>query len=191
MGVVDDDGGEAGPDLDAGDFGRWSDGLWGALRGEVASDAPCDGCTACCTSSQFVHIAPDEVDTLAHIPGRLRFPAPGLPSGHVLLGYDDHGRCPLLGDAGCTIYDHRPRTCRVYDCRVFAATGLDVSEGDGTKVAIARRARRWRFTFAGPLDEDRWRAMRAEAAARRAEEGGSTTTTQLAVRAVAAVLEGR
>ena len=34
-------------------------------------------CTACCTSSQFVHIEPDETDTLAHIPAALRFPAPG------------------------------------------------------------------------------------------------------------------
>ena len=56
-------------------------------------------------------------------PAALRFPRPGRPKGHVVLGYDEHGRCPMLGDHGCTIYEHRPRTCRTYDCRVFAATG--------------------------------------------------------------------
>ena len=27
---------------------------------------------------------------------------------------------------GCSIYDHRPRTCRTFDCRVFAAAGVAV-----------------------------------------------------------------
>ena len=84
----DDAEGLDGPELDAGDFGRWWRGLAAALAGEADSDVPCDGCTACCRSSQFVHIAPDELDTLAHIPHELRFPAPGRP-GHVLLGYDE------------------------------------------------------------------------------------------------------
>jgi hypothetical protein len=180
---------EVGHELDAGDFGPWLAQLRGALRGENDADVPCDGCSACCTSSQFVHIAPDEADALAHIPPQLRFPAPGLPPGHVLLGYDEHGRCPMLGDAGCTIYEHRPRTCRTYDCRVFAAAGLDVAEGDGTKAAIASRARRWRFTFADGDDESRWRAVRAEAAALRRDGGGRATTTQVAVRAVEVALE--
>ena len=74
----------------------WLAGMERALRGEQASDVPCDGCTACCTSSQFVHIGPDETDTLAHIPAALLFPAPRLPDGHVLLGYDEHGHCPML-----------------------------------------------------------------------------------------------
>src|SRR5262245_35765647 len=43
-------------DLDAGDFGEWLDRTRGALRRERDADVPCDGCTACCTSSQFVHI---------------------------------------------------------------------------------------------------------------------------------------
>ena len=40
----------------------------------VESDVPCNGCTACCRSSQFVHVGPDEADTLAHIPAELLFP---------------------------------------------------------------------------------------------------------------------
>ncbi len=52
---------------------------------------------------------------------------------------------------GCSIYDDRPRTCRSYDCRVFAATGL--SARDDGKEAIADRAERWRFEFSAADDE--------------------------------------
>ncbi len=85
-------------DLPAGDFSSWMIEMQGAIRGEHGSDVPCDGCTACCTSSQFIHIGPDETDTLAHIPAELLFPAPGLPPGHVVLGYDERGHCPMLID---------------------------------------------------------------------------------------------
>src|SRR6266508_6252442 len=98
--------------LPAGQFSSWLAGLQSALRGEADSEVPCDGCTACCTASQFIHIAPDETDTLAHIPPELLFPAPGLPTGHVLLGYDERGHCPMLIDNQCSIYEHRPRTDR-------------------------------------------------------------------------------
>jgi hypothetical protein len=54
-------------DLAAGDFSSWVTDLLAAIRGERDADVPCAGCTACCRSSQFVHIAPDETETLAHI----------------------------------------------------------------------------------------------------------------------------
>jgi len=149
-------------DLDAGDFSCWFGRMREALEGGGSSDVPCDGCTACCTSSQFVHIGPDEADTLEHIPPELLFPAPGAPEGHVLLGYDERGHCPMLGDAGCSIYEHRPRACRVYDCRVFAATGVEVDEP--SKAAVAQRSRRWRFSFPSPDDRVRHDAARAAAA---------------------------
>ena len=95
-------------ELSAGNFSSWLGEMQDALRGERESDVPCDGCTACCTSSQFVHIAPDETDTLAHIPPELLFPAPRMPPGHVLMGYDEHGHCPMLVDNRCSIYEHRP-----------------------------------------------------------------------------------
>jgi Fe-S-cluster containining protein len=135
----------------AGRFSEWLDALLGGDEMAV----PCDGCTACCTSSQFVHIEPDETETLARIPPVLRFPAPGLPKGHVVLGYDEHGRCPMLVEGACSIYEHRPRTCRTYDCRVFAATGV---EPDATQPAIAARVHEWRFEID---DEARWDAVHA------------------------------
>lgn len=134
--------------LDAGDSAAWLSAIDAALRGEADADVPCGGCTACCRSRQFVHIAPDETDALAHIPAELLFPAPRLPTGHVLMGYDEHGRCPMLSDVGCTIYDHRPRTCRTYDCRVFAASGV---VPDADQPAIAAQAVRWRFRDDTPL----------------------------------------
>ena len=63
-------------ELDAGAFSSWLTSMHEALRGEHDSDVPCNGCTACCRSSQFVHIARTETDTLAHIPNQLLFPAP-------------------------------------------------------------------------------------------------------------------
>ncbi|HET9442797.1 MAG TPA: YkgJ family cysteine cluster protein [Acidimicrobiales bacterium] len=157
------EGGEPGgeDDLDAGGFSAWLAGMEEALAGRRAADVPCGTCTACCTSSQFVLVGPDEVDTLAHIPRRLLFPAPRLPRGHVVLGYDERGHCPMLVEGRCSIYEHRPRTCRTYDCRVFPAAGV---EADDDKPLIAARARRWRFRHPAPDDRALHDAVRAAAA---------------------------
>ena len=188
---------DADPDdaeLDAGDFGSWLTGIMGIIgvprevAGGHGSDVPCGTCTACCTSSQFVHIAPDESDALAHIPGELLFAAPGAPRGHVLMGYDEQGRCPMLIEGACSIYEHRPRTCRTYDCRVFPAAGLEPTEPD--KGEIAQRVRRWRFRFATPDGRVRRAAVGAAAVFVRArpellpEGAGVLTDTQLAVLAL-------
>ena len=176
----------AAPDdaIPAGDFGTWLDAFPATLSGVIDADVPCDSCTGCCTSSQFIAIGPDEVDALRHIPAALRFPAPGQPKGHVLLGYDEHGRCPMLVNGACSIYEHRPRTCRTYDCRVFPAAGVEPDEP--TKAAILDRVRRWRFSYADPRDEARHAAVRAAADALRSGEAGPvpSTTTHLAVAAV-------
>jgi Fe-S-cluster containining protein len=161
--------------VDAGPFLAWLDEVRVAIRGEGETDVACGTCTACCASGQFVHVEPDEVDALAHIPKALRFPAPGLPKGHVLLPYDERGWCPMLGDGGCTIYEHRPRTCRTYDCRVFEAAGVDCD-----KPLIAERARHWVFRHPTPEDE----AAHAEVRRRAAGLDPSLSATERAVRAV-------
>jgi Fe-S-cluster containining protein len=148
-------------DLDAGDFGTWLTQTRVALKGEADADVPCDGCTACCTSSQFVHIEPDEIDTIAHIPSDLLFPAPRLPLGNFVLGYDERGHCPMLIDGMCSIYEHRPRTCRVYDCRVYAAAGVEPD--DERKVEITKRVRQWRFSYRSSDDEARRDTIREKA----------------------------
>ena len=148
-------------DLAAGVFSTWIIDVQAAIRGEHGSDVPCHGCTACCTASQFVHIAPDEKDTLAHVPRALLFPAPRLPRGHVVMGYDERGHCPMLIDNQCSIYEHRPRTCRTYDCRVFAAAGIELD--DDEKALINARARRWRFSYRTADARTRHDAVRAAA----------------------------
>jgi hypothetical protein len=49
-------------ELAAGSFSSWLSAMEGALRGERSSDVACGGCTGCCTSAQFVHIGPDEIE---------------------------------------------------------------------------------------------------------------------------------
>jgi Fe-S-cluster containining protein len=177
------------PDLAAGDFSSWMIEIRDAIRGERGADVPCGGCTACCTSSQFVHIGPDEADTLARIPAELLFPAPRLPPGHVLLGYDERGHCPMLIDNQCSIYEHRPRTCRTYDCRIFAASGLRIEDDDG-KVLIAHQAQRWQFSYPSDFDRIQHEAVRAAAIyvgqhpEVLPEPLAPTNTTQLAVVAI-------
>jgi uncharacterized protein len=136
-------------ELAAGDFSSWLTSMQEALGGEHDSDVPCNGCTACCRSSQFVHIARTETDTLARIPKQLLFPAPQQPD-ELVMGYDERGHCPMLVDDRCSIYEHRPQACRTYDCRVLAATGLVL--GDRDKQAIAERVALWRFSY--PTDAD-------------------------------------
>jgi hypothetical protein len=61
----------------------------------------------------------------------------------MVLGYDEHGHCPMLVDDRCSIYDDRPVTCRKFDCRVLSAAGLE-PDGPGQD-ALAEQVRRWRF----------------------------------------------
>ena len=173
--------------LDAGRVSVWLRETLEAVRGERDADVPCDGCTACCESSQFVLVEPDEAETLARIPAGLLFPAPGLAPGNVVLPYDERGRCPMLVDGGCSIYADRPRTCRTYDCRALAAAAVDVG---AAKPLIRRRVRRWHFEVAD--DDDRLALDSVKAAAELLSEGadqlpgGRLPPTQLAVAAVEA-----
>jgi len=182
-------GGAEAARLPAGDFSTWLGGTGRAIAGASDADVPCGTCTACCTSSQFVHIGPDETDTLARIPKALLFPAPLLPRGHVLLGYDERGHCPMLVENQCSIYEHRPRTCRAYDCRVFPAAGLTLDD-DESKGRIAAQVRRWDFGYPDDANRVEQEAVRAAAVfldGRRDElPAGAvpTSATQLAVLAI-------
>jgi uncharacterized protein len=149
-------------DLHAGEFSAWLRRTRSAQTDRGGADVPCGECIACCTSSYFIHIGPGETQTLSRIPKELLFPAPGLPTGHLLLGYDEKGRCPMLVDGKCSIYAHRPQTCRSYDCRVFPAAGI--AAGDHDKELINLRIRRWKFSY--PTEGDRNEQFAVQAAAR-------------------------
>jgi hypothetical protein len=102
-------------------------------------------------SSYFIPIRPQDRAAFAAIPADVLVIAPGQPSGHKMMGYREDGTCPMLNSGKCSVYEHRPQTCRDYDCRIFAAAGIDAGGAD--KVVINTRVRAWRFTY--PTDEDR------------------------------------
>lgn len=142
----------------AGVFSSWLRRMLHSLATDADARTPCGTCTGCCRSSHFVHIHPDEKAALRAIPKPLTFPAPGAPKGTRLLGYDAEGRCPLLADTGCTIYGSRPRTCRIYDCRAFAAAGLVPEPPTGGPVID--RVRNWEFAYPNRLEGNLHGAVR-------------------------------
>lgn len=147
------------PALPAGEFSAWLREMRTVLAGSGDSGTPCGDCCACCSTSHFVHVEPDERETLSAVPRELAFPAPGAPAGRLVLPYDARGRCPLLDERGrCRIYDRRPRTCRVYDCRVFAAAGIPAD-----RAPISRQAARWEFTYVDERAREEHVAVRAAA----------------------------
>lgn len=146
--------------LPAGLVSDWLAAHRASFTAEAGAEVPCGDCVGCCTSSYFIHVRPDEKAALARIPKALLFRAPGLPKGHLLMGYTDQGHCPMFKDGRCSIYEDRPRTCRTYDCRVFPATGIEV---ETDKPAIAERASRWRFEIGNEGDRGILEAARAAA----------------------------
>ncbi len=73
----------------------------------------------------------------------------------------------MLIDDRCSIYEHRPRTCRTYDCRIFPATGLGLGLGHDAGDAPGRiglQARRWRFDVSAADDRTRHDGVSAAAA---------------------------
>src|SRR3954454_18801420 len=108
---------------DAGEFSAWLSAFSASLSGGEAVDVPCEGCTACCRSGKLIPVEPDEVEALEHIPASDLMPRPGDGSRSGLR-HDESGCCAQLSAQGCSVYARRPRACRMYDCRIFAAAGL-------------------------------------------------------------------
>jgi Fe-S-cluster containining protein len=195
--------------IPGGEFTAWLANMRAAIAGKQDSKVPCGTCTACCTSSQFVHIGPDETDTLAHIDARLLFPAPRMPRGHVVMGYDERGHCPMLIDDVCSIYEHRPRTCRTYDCRVFPAAGIEpdkprIRTSESVGVRLRRRPKsdsarggtrssaiRWRTRQRHCECDTTGRACRRDSARRaQSTQGMIYTTSRIASVAWASATSG-
>lgn len=78
---------------------------------EASSSVPCGTCSLCCHGHIFLH--PDE-------------DAKGLPTvtdrrvdGMMLrrLLQNPDGSCSHLVEGRCSVYERRPRICRIFDCR--------------------------------------------------------------------------
>jgi uncharacterized protein len=134
----------------AGNFGEWLSQARAALRGEGGTEVPCGDCVGCCVSSYFIPIRPRDHKALSKIPVCVLVNVPDQPSGHAMMGYLADGSCPMLKGSQCSIYRDRPQTCRDYDCRIFAAAGIEA--GGSEKTAINRRVRGWRFAY--PTEDD-------------------------------------
>ena len=145
--------------VSAGPFMPWLHAMRESLRTGSELDVPCGDCIGCCSSSYFIHVRPEDVDALANIPRKLLFAAPGMPKGHKVMGFSDAGLCPMLTERKCTIYGARPRTCRTYDCRAFAATGI--LAGDEGKRVINERVQAWVFEFADDAERQAFTELQA------------------------------
>lgn len=148
-------------DLPAGDFSTWLRQTRRALRDESGADVACGACIGCCSSSYFIHIKPEETGTLSRINKTALVAAPGKAKGHLLMGYDKNGLCPMLVNSKCTIYAQRPQTCRNYDCRIFTAAGINAGGTD--KSTINQRIQHWQFSYPTERDRDEHKAVRAAA----------------------------
>jgi Fe-S-cluster containining protein len=144
------------PEISAGGFSHWLSATFEGLRNGTGAEVPCGECKACCISSYFIHVESDETATLAAV-GDDAIPAPGKP-GDRLMGFDESGFCPKMENTGCSIYENRPRTCRIYDCRIFAAAGLDAGS---EKPLINARIAQWRFLYRDENDRARHDAVKA------------------------------
>jgi uncharacterized protein len=173
--------------VDAGSFGAWLHRFRESLRSDVGTDVPCGDCVGCCVSSYFIPVRPKDTQALDAIPAKWLVGSPNQP-GHFMMGYLEDGTCPMLSAGKCTIYEHRPQTCRDYDCRVFAAAGLDAGGPD--KHVINKRVREWRFTFESDADRAAHRAIQVAAAFIRSKRdsfpGGRAPTAPTGVAVLAA-----
>ena len=146
--------------LPAGEFSTWLSAMRRALAGGRGMDVACGSCVGCCTSSYFIKVRPHETETLKHIPAESRSIAAGEPQGTWIMGYDAQGHCPMFAGGGCSIYPHRPDTCRIYDCRIFTAAGMNAGAGRST---INERIAHWRFEYASDDARREHRAVTAAA----------------------------
>ncbi len=140
----------------AGPFSEWLRAMRAALAGDAGMDVACGDCVGCCTSSYFIKVRAHETQAIEHIGAHNLRPVPGTSDGSQLMGFDAHGHCLMFANGGCSIYAHRPMTCRTYDCRVFTAAGMNAGPD---RSVINERIAGWRFDYPGPRDHEEHRAV--------------------------------
>ena len=136
----------------AGPFAAWLAAARAALRGDAGIDVPCGDCTGCCTSGYSIQLRPADTRALAAVPAKWLVESAGFAPGQKTLAPRADGTCRMLESGRCTIYADRPQTCLDYDCRVFAAAGIDAGGED--KAVINRRVRAWQFDYPAVMITD-------------------------------------
>jgi len=108
---------------------------WEALvNGQGTVD--CQTCHGCCRAGYSIGLSEDEANVLPHT--RVE----GFP---VILPEAD-GKCPFLVDEVCTVYDKRPVSCRQYDCRDLARSGILLVERGPGETEINQSIKRFLHT---------------------------------------------
>lgn len=148
--------------IDAGEFAAWLQAIMASLRGDAGIEVPCGDCVGCCVSSYYIPLRPADRGARARVPATALASAPDQPAGQLMIGYGPTGECPMLESGRCTIYADRPQTCRDYDCRIFAAAGIDA--GRPERRVINQRVHAWRFSYRDADARRRHDAVRAAAA---------------------------
>ena len=143
--------------VEAGPFGEWLAAMRAVLRGERDADVPCGDCVGCCVSAYPIPLRPTDHVALDKVPAR-HLHLPSESGGLARMGYGEDGICPMLCAGTCSIYRGRPQTCRDYDCRIYAATGL---LPDGQRPVIRERVLAWRFEPGSAEDVAAAAAVRA------------------------------
>ena len=143
----------------AGSFESWLAQTRAALRGDAGVEVPCGDCVGCCVSSYPIPLRAEDSRALAEVP--LQFFA-RTPTGQAVMIAREDGTCPMFAARRCSIYGDRPQTCRDYDCRVFAAAGLEA--GGAEREVINRRVREWQFSYSTHAERVAHDAVRVAAA---------------------------
>lgn len=115
----------------------------------------CGDCSACCSTFDAIPIGRDEHATLAAIPSEFLQRVEDQATGKVLLLTSETHVCPMLHDGACSIYNVRPKACRIFDCRTMAAA--DLVDKEGRHAAMGERVDEWVFSY--ETDEDRARQL--------------------------------
>lgn len=134
--------------VDAGPFAAWLEAMRDVLRGRRDADVPCGSCVGCCASSYPIPLRAEDRVARDEVPEQWLI-GPARPGERWLMGFREDGSCPFLEQRQCSIYAHRPQTCRDYDCRIYAAAGL---LPDGGRPVIRQRVLAWRFSLDSPAD---------------------------------------
>jgi hypothetical protein len=185
----------AAENVDAGSFGQWLVAMRSVLRGERDADVPCGECVGCCISAYPIPLRPADATARAEVPEQWLIGA-AEPDQPWLMGFREDGSCPFMQRGRCAIYTGRPQTCRDYDCRIYAAAGLDP---DGDRPAISARVKAWRFRFESEQERGDVEAMRTAAGFIRTHQahfppamraGSATAAAVLAVKTFAVFRDG-
>ena len=84
------------------------------------ANVPCGECNACCRGPVKTLLRPTD-----HGKGYKVRTVDWAGDIRIALRIDhDTGNCIYLIDGKCSIYDNRPETCRMYDCRVMLPEDL-------------------------------------------------------------------